>query len=92
MLPDVIALFVLSDRDGFSFRESGPGGVAVVTGMIIPAACILSVVACLLSQGRVTSFNVSRKLCLRDGISLIPVWNCVSFSRQSLHGGGIVLM
>ncbi len=39
--------------------------------MIIPAACILSVVGFVIMGVRVTSVNVSTKVLLRDGISLI---------------------
>ncbi|MBB3210058.1 cation:H+ antiporter [Rhodopirellula rubra] len=67
----LIALFVLSDRDGFSVGIGTTAGSAIFNGMIIPAACILSVVGFVVAGVRVTSVNVSTKVLLRDGISLI---------------------
>ncbi|EMI23008.1 sodium/potassium/calcium exchanger 5 [Rhodopirellula maiorica SM1] len=67
----LIALFVLSDRDGFSVGIGTTAGSALFNGMIIPAACILSVVGAVVLGIRVTSVNVSTKVLLRDGLSLI---------------------
>ncbi|WP_442506505.1 sodium:calcium antiporter [Novipirellula sp. SH528] len=67
----LIALFVLSDRDGFSVGIGTTAGSALFNGMIIPAACILSVVGAVVMGARVTSVNVSTKVLLRDGLSLI---------------------
>ncbi|WP_372721910.1 sodium:calcium antiporter [Novipirellula sp.] len=67
----LIALFVLSDRDGFSVGIGTTAGSALFNGMIIPAACILSVVGAVVMGVRVTSVNVSTKVLLRDGLSLI---------------------
>ncbi|MCM2369348.1 sodium:calcium antiporter [Aporhodopirellula aestuarii] len=67
----LIALFVLSDRDGFSVGIGTTAGSAIFNGMIIPAACILSVVGFVIAGVHVTSVNVSTKVLLRDGISLI---------------------
>lgn len=67
----LIALFVLSDADGFSVGIGTTAGSALFNGMIIPAACILSVVGFVVMGVKVTSVNVSTKVLLRDGISLI---------------------
>ena len=67
----LIALFVLSDADGFSIGIGTTAGSALFNGMIIPAACILSVVGFVIMGVRVSSVNVSTKVLLRDGLSLI---------------------
>jgi Ca2+/Na+ antiporter len=67
----LIALFVLSDADGFSIGIGTTAGSALFNGMIIPAACIVSVVGFVIMGVRVSSVNVSTKVLLRDGISLI---------------------
>lgn len=67
----LIALFVLNDEDGFSVGIGTTAGSALFNGMIIPAACILSVVGAVVLGVKVTSVNVSTKVLLRDGLSLI---------------------
>lgn len=67
----LIALFVLADRDGFAIGIGTTAGSALFNGMIIPAACILTVIGATILGVRVTSVNVSTKVLLRDGISLI---------------------
>ena len=67
----LIALFVLSDRDGFAVGIGTTAGSALFNGMIIPATCILAVVGTVLAGVRVTAVSVSRKVILRDGLSLI---------------------
>ncbi|GAB5403070.1 MAG: sodium:calcium antiporter [Aureliella sp.] len=67
----LIALFVLTDKDGFSVGIGTTAGSALFNGMIIPAACILSVVGAVVLGVKVTSVNVSTKVVLRDGLSLI---------------------
>lgn len=67
----LIALFVLSDKDGFSVGIGTTAGSALFNGMIIPAACILTVVGAVVMGKKVTSVNVSTKVLLRDGLSLI---------------------
>lgn len=71
LLTTLIALFVLSDKDGFSVGIGTTAGSALFNGMIIPAACIFSVVGFVVAGARVTSVNVSTKVLLRDGITLI---------------------
>ncbi len=71
LLTTLIALFVLSDKDGFSVGIGTTAGSALFNGMIIPAACIFSVVGLVIAGARVTSVNVSTKVLLRDGIALI---------------------
>lgn len=60
-------LFVLKDKDGFSGGIGTTAGSAVFNAMIIPAVVILAVIG----KGIVNSVNLSRKVILRDGISLI---------------------
>lgn len=67
----LIALFILSDKDGFSVGIGTTAGSALFNGMIIPAACILAVVGAVVMGKKVTSVNVSTKVLLRDGLSLI---------------------
>lgn len=60
-------LFVLKDKDGFAGGIGTTAGSAIFNGMIIPAVVILVVVL-----KRVTSHvEVSKKVLLRDGISLL---------------------
>ncbi len=60
-------LFYLKDVDGFSGGIGTTAGSAIFNGMIIPAFVILAVII-----GRVaTGVSVSKKVILRDGISLI---------------------
>lgn len=67
----LIALFVLSDRDGFAIGIGTTAGSALFNGMIIPAACILTVVGSVVAGVRVESVNVSTRVLLRDGLALI---------------------
>ncbi|QEG43071.1 sodium:calcium antiporter [Roseimaritima ulvae] len=91
----LIALFVLSDAEGFSVGIGTTAGSALFNGMIIPAACILSVVGFVVMGVRVTAVHVSTKVLLRDGIALIL---CEFVLIVLLQGGrlhwwqGLVLM
>jgi len=67
----LIALFVLADRNGFAIGIGTTAGSALFNGMVIPAASILSVIGFVVAGVRVTSVNVSTKVLLRDGLSLI---------------------
>lgn len=67
----LIALFVLSDRDGFAIGIGTTAGSAMFNGMIIPAACILTVVGSVILGVKVATVRVSTKVLLRDGLSLI---------------------
>ena len=83
----LIALFVLSDREGFSIGIGTTAGSALFNGMIIPAACILTVIGAVILGVRVTSVNVSTKVLLRDGISLIfcEIVLILLINGQQLH-------
>jgi len=67
----LIALFVLQEEDGFAIGIGTTAGSALFNGMIIPAACILTVVGTVIASQRIVSVNVSTKVVLRDGLSLI---------------------
>ncbi len=67
----LIALFVLGNLDGFSIGLGTTAGSALFNGMIIPAACILTVIGTVVMGVHVTSVNVSSKVILRDGLTLI---------------------
>ena len=67
----LIALFVLSDTEGFSVGLGTTAGSALFNGMIIPASCILFVVGTVVAGVRVASVNVSSKVILRDGLTLL---------------------
>ena len=60
-------LFVLKDRDGFAGGIGTTAGSAIFNGMIIPAVVILVVIF----KGVTKNVVVSRKVLLRDGISLL---------------------
>ena len=60
-------LFVLKDKDGFAGGIGTTAGSAIFNGMIIPAVVILVVVL----KGVTSKVEVSRKVLLRDGISLL---------------------
>ena len=60
-------LFILKDKDGFAGGIGTTAGSAIFNGMIIPAVVILIVVL-----NRINStVTISRKVLLRDGISLL---------------------
>ncbi|MEZ6123023.1 MAG: hypothetical protein R3C49_07595 [Planctomycetaceae bacterium] len=67
----LIALFALSDTDGFAVGIGTTAGSALFNGMIIPSLCIFFVVGTTVQNRTVTSVNVSTKVLLRDGLSLI---------------------
>lgn len=60
-------LFILKDKDGFAGGIGTTAGSAIFNGMIIPAVVILVVVFKRLNS----SVQVSRKVLMRDGISLL---------------------
>ncbi|MEZ4887468.1 MAG: hypothetical protein R3E32_22235 [Chitinophagales bacterium] len=60
-------LFALEHKDGFSGGIGTTAGSAIFNGMIIPAIVILAVVG----YGITKSIRVSKKVILRDGLSLI---------------------
>ncbi len=60
-------LFVLKDKDGFAGGIGTTAGSAIFNGMIIPAVVILVVVL----KGLTSYVEVSKKVLLRDGISLL---------------------
>lgn len=72
----LLALLLVSGTTGenenaFAIGIGTTAGSAIFNGMIIPAACILSVVGTVVLGVKVTSVNVSTKVLLRDGLSLI---------------------
>ncbi|MFK7905784.1 MAG: sodium:calcium antiporter [Chitinophagales bacterium] len=60
-------LFALENKDGFSGGIGTTAGSAIFNGMIIPAVVILAVVG----YGMTNRVRVSKKVILRDGLSLI---------------------
>ncbi len=60
-------LFVLHNRDGFAGGIGTTAGSAIFNGMIIPAVVILAVIG----YGLAKRVTVSKKVILRDGLSLI---------------------
>lgn len=67
LLTTMFFLFVLRDKDGFAGGIGTTAGSAVFNGVIIPALVIFVVVG----YGIAKKVKVSRKVVLRDGISLI---------------------
>ncbi|QDT09140.1 sodium:calcium antiporter [Planctomycetes bacterium K23_9] len=91
----LIALFVLRDEEGFSIGLGTTAGSALFNGMIIPALCIMFVVGKAVRGKRVDSVNVSTKVILRDGLSLIfcNVVLILLINGTALHWWqGLVLM
>ncbi len=60
-------LFALHDKDGFASGIGTTAGSAIFNGMIIPAIVILAVIG----YGLAKRVTVSKKVILRDGLSLI---------------------
>ena len=60
-------LFILKDKDGFAGGIGTTAGSAIFNGMIIPAVVILIVVLKRINS----SVTISRKVLLRDGISIL---------------------
>jgi len=91
LLTTFFFLFYLGDEDGFSGGIGTTAGSAIFNGMIIPAVVIFVVVF----SGVAKRIYVSRKVVLRDGISLIlaEIILITMISGDSLHWGhGLVLM
>jgi cation:H+ antiporter len=63
----IFFLWFLKDTDGFSGGIGTTAGSAIFNGMIIPAVVIFAV----LSSKASTKIEVSKKVILRDGLSLI---------------------
>jgi Ca2+/Na+ antiporter len=63
----IFFLLVLKDTENFSGGLGTTAGSAIFNGMIIPAVVILAVIG----AGVVKSIEVSKKVLLRDGISLL---------------------
>ncbi len=94
-LPEVFTsfffLFYLKDVDGFSGGIGTTAGSAIFNGMIIPAFVILVVIFTSLAK----YITVSKKVFLRDGISLIiaELLFIIIISGNSLHWyHGLALM
>ncbi|GAB4250226.1 MAG: sodium:calcium antiporter [Ekhidna sp.] len=60
-------LFILQDAEGFSGGIGTTAGSAIFNSMVIPSAAVLAVIGMRLTK----QVQVSRKVMLRDGISLI---------------------
>lgn len=67
LLTTIFFLFVLKDKDGFAGGIGTTAGSAVFNGVIIPALVILVVIG----YGVAKKVTVSKKVVLRDGISLL---------------------
>lgn len=87
----IFFLLVLKDTESFSGGLGTTAGSAIFNGMIIPAVVILAVIG----AGVVKSIHVSKKVLVRDGISLLVAEGVLIF----LIGGatlkwyhGLILM
>ena len=91
----LIALFVLSDKEGFSVGIGTTAGSALFNGMIIPAVCVFTVVGSVVLGTRVQSVNVMPKVLLRDGLSLIfcelVLVLCISGSTLDWWQGALLM-
>lgn len=86
-----IGLVALHNADGFAFGIGTTAGSAIFNGMIIPAIVIIAVIAKNIANG----VEVSRKVILRDGLSLIAAELVLIFliSGSDLHWWhGLILM
>ena len=84
-------LFVLHNKEGFAGGIGTTAGSAIFNGMIIPAVVILAVIG----YGLAKRVTVSKKVILRDGLSLIFAEAILIFviSGTSLNWAhGLVLM
>lgn len=87
----IFFLLYLKDTDGFSGGIGTTAGSAIFNGMIIPAVVILVVVL----TGITKNINVSKKVILRDGLSLIIAEFILIFSisgDQLFWWHGLILM
>lgn len=87
----IFFLLYLKDTDGFSGGIGTTAGSAIFNGMIIPALVILVVVL----TGITKNINVSKKVILRDGLSLIIAEFILIFSisgDQLFWWHGLILM
>lgn len=67
----LIAMLLLADQEGFAVGLGTTAGSAIFNQMMIPAACVFAVCGTTIMGIRVLSIDVSTKVLLRDGISLI---------------------
>ena len=91
----LIALFVLSNKDGFAIGIGTTAGSALFNGMIIPAVCILAVIGVSINGTVRNSVDVSTKVILRDGLFLIAAEFLLILSlggTQLVWWQGFVLM
>jgi len=91
----LIALFVLSNKDGFAIGIGTTAGSALFNGMIIPAVCILAVIGVSINGTVRNSVDVSTKVILRDGLFLIAAEILLILSlggTQLVWWQGFVLM
>ena len=82
-------LLLLQNTDNFAFGIGTTAGSAVFNAMIIPAVVILAVIG----SGMALKVNVSRKVILRDGLSLLAaeLIFVVSGSRLDWWHGAILM-
>ncbi|TWU63249.1 putative calcium/sodium:proton antiporter [Crateriforma conspicua] len=97
LLTTFIALFFLKDEEGFAIGLGTTAGSALFNGMIIPAACIFSVIGATIAGRKVTSIDVHSKVILRDGLALLicEVAVLILLTRPTLdwwQGGILILM
>jgi Ca2+/Na+ antiporter len=87
----IFFLIYLKDSDGFSGGIGTTAGSAIFNGMVIPAVVIFSVLCTKIAS----EIRVSKKVILRDGLSLIIAETILIFliSGKSLHWWhGLVLI
>lgn len=90
-----IALFVYADAEGFTVGIGTTAGSALFNGMIIPALCILFVVGRVVAGTRVTTVDVSLKVILRDGLTLLAAGTLLLYiliGAQLVWWQGLVLI
>lgn len=96
-LPELLTTFfflvVLKDAEGFASGLGTTAGSAIFNGVIIPAAVILVVI----SSGVARKINISRKVVLRDGLSLLAcelvlIFFITGAELKAIHGLLLMLL
>lgn len=96
-LPELLTTFfflvVLKDAEGFASGLGTTAGSAIFNGVIIPAAVILVVI----SSGVAKKINISRKVVLRDGLSLLAcelvlIFFITGTELRAIHGLLLMLL
>lgn len=92
LLTATIALVIYSDKEGFAFGVGTTAGSAIFNSAVIPSLIIMTV----LFFGIATKIQVSRKVILRDGLSLLAaevllIWVLAGQTLDWYHGAILIV-